>query len=151
MVQILSFSGSGALAGNPVLSGDASGSLPGSMTLTNGSGFNDYFQQFKYGSTLSFDISLFGPALSSPDGVVSSGSTFAFSMFSDAAGTVPALTTDVTDGFAYVVDVNLDGSTTVTNYIVNSAVAPEPASWLLVGITLLSTARLARTFRRHHE
>jgi hypothetical protein len=58
-------------------------------------------------------------------------------MFSDVAGTVPALTTDVTDGFAYVVDVNLDGSTTVTNYIVNSAATPEPASWFLVGIALL--------------
>ena len=151
IVEILTFSSSGAFDGNPVLSGDASGSLPGIVTLDNGTGFNDYFQQFKYGSTLSFDVSLTGPALSTPDGVSSSGSTFAFSMFSDAAGTVPALTTDVTDGFAYLVDVNLDGSTTVTNYIVKSAVAPEPASWLLVGIALLSTARLVRTFRRHHE
>jgi hypothetical protein len=151
MVQILSFSSSGVLDGSPVLTGDASGSLPGTVTLDNGTGFNDYFQQFTYGSTLTFDVSLYGPALSAPDGVSSSGSTFAFSMFSDAAGTVPALTTDVIDGFAYVGNVNLDGSTTVTNYIVNSAAAPEPATWFLMGLALPSTALLARTFRRHHE
>jgi hypothetical protein len=144
MLQILDFSG-GALAGGPVLSGDASGSLPGTLSLDNGTGFNDYFQQFTYGPTLTFDVSLYGPALSAPDGVSSSGSTFAFSMFSDAAGTVPALTTDVSDGFAYVVNVNLDGSTTMTNYIVNSAVAPEPVTLFLVGISLL-----ARTLRRQH-
>jgi hypothetical protein len=143
-VQILNVSG-GAVAGSPFLSGDATGSLPGRLGLDNGTGFNDYFQQFTYGSTLTFHVYLSGPALSAPDGVSSSGSTFAFSMFSDEAGTVPALTTDVADGFAYVVNVNLDGSTTVTNYIVNSAAAPEPATWFLVGIALL-----ARTFRRQH-
>jgi hypothetical protein len=151
MVQILSFSSNGAFDGSPLLTGDASGSLSGTLTLDNGSGFNDYFQQFTYGATLSFDVSLFGPALSAPDGVSSSGSTFAFSMFSDAAGTTPALTMDVTDGFAYVVNINLDGSSTVANYIVNSAPAPEPATWFPMGIALPSTALLARTFRRHHE
>ena len=48
-------------------------------------------------------------ALSTPDGVSTSGSAFAFSMFSDPAGTIPALTTDTTDGFALTVGVNLDG------------------------------------------
>jgi hypothetical protein len=137
MVQILDFSG-GAVAGSPVLTGDATGSLPGTLALDNGTGFNDYFQEFTYGSTLTFDVYLYGPALSAPDGTSSSGSTFAFSLFSDAAGTVPALTTDVTDGFAYMVAVNLDGSTTVTNYLVNSAAAPEPSSEWFVGIALLA-------------
>jgi hypothetical protein len=42
--------------------------------------------------------SLYGPALSAPDAdLYNSGSTFAFSMFSDDAGTVPALTEN-TDG-----------------------------------------------------
>jgi hypothetical protein len=150
MVQILDLSG-GALAGSPVLSGDASGSLPGTVSLDNGTGFNDYFQQFTYGSTLTFDVYLYGLALSAPDGKSTSGSTFAFSMFSDAAGTVPAFTTDVTDGFAYVVNVNLDGSTTVANYIVNSAAAPEPATWFLVGLALLPSVLAARTFRRHYD
>jgi hypothetical protein len=148
MVQILDFSG-GAMAGSPVLTGVASGSLPGTLALDNGTGFNDYFQEFTYGSTLTFDVYLYGPALSAPDGTSSSGSTFAFSLFSDAAGTVPALTTDVTDGFAYLVDVNLDGSTTVTNYLVNSAAAPEPSSEWFVGIALLTLfLRSVRGWRR---
>ena len=119
-LQILDFSSDGTLAVSPLspmLTGDVSGSLPGVLTFDNGTPFNDYFQGFTYGSTLSFEISLFGPALSSPDGVSTSGSAFAFSMFSDPAGTIPVLTTDTTDGFAYVVTVNLDGTTTPTSYL----------------------------------
>jgi|SRR5947209_345809 len=74
------------------------------------------------------NLSLFGPALDSPDGVSTSGSTFAFSLFSDPLGTVPVLTSDTVNGFGYVVDVNLDGTTTVTNFLRGSSVAPEPAA-----------------------
>ena len=81
------------------------------LTFENGAGFNDYFEGFTYGSTLSFDVSLYGPSLSAPDGVSTSGSTFAFSMFSDAAGTIPTLTADTINGFAATVEVNLDGTT----------------------------------------
>src|SRR5271167_1869180 len=114
-LQILSFASDGALAGSPTLTGDVAGALPATLTFDNGTAFNDYFEGFTFGSTLSFQISLFGPALSSPDGTSTSGSRFAFSMFSDAAGTIPALTTDTIDGFAFTVDVNLDGTTTVTD------------------------------------
>jgi len=122
-LQIFGFASDGTLAGGscltggPCLTGDASGGpLPATLTFHNGTGFNDYFGDFTFGSTISFQVSLYGPALSSPDGVSTSGSKFAFSMFSDAAGTIPALTTDTTDGFAFTVDVNLDGTTTVTNF-----------------------------------
>ena len=94
------------------------------MTFDNGTVFNDYFEGFTFGSTLSFQVSLYGPALSSPDGMSTSGSTFAFSMFSDAAGTIPALTTDTTDGFAFTADVNLDGTTPVTNFSTQTTVIP---------------------------
>lgn len=94
------------------------------MTFDNGTGFNDYFEGFTYGSTLSFQVSLYGPALSMPDGTSTSGSTFAFSMFSDAAGTIPALTTDTTNGFAFTIDVNLDGTTTVTNSSTQTTIVP---------------------------
>src|SRR5271157_5217825 len=108
-LQILSFSSDGSLAGGPSLTGDVSGALPGTVSFDNGTGFNDYFEGFTYGSTLSFQVSLFGPALSAPDGTSTSGSTFAFSMFSDAAGTMPVLTSDTVNWFAFTVDVNLDG------------------------------------------
>src|ERR1700730_14312166 len=113
-LQILGFTGNGTLAGGPCLTGgpcftgDVSGGpLPATLTFDNGTGFNDYFEGFAFGSALSFQVSLYGPALSSPDGTSTSGSRFAFSMFSDAAGTMPALTTDTTDGFAFTVNVNL--------------------------------------------
>ena len=136
-LQILDFSSDGSLAGSPSLTGDVSGALPGTLTYDNGTAYNDYFEDFTYGTTLSFEVILYGPALSSPDGVSTSGSTFAFSMFSDPPGTIPTLTTDTVDGFASTIDVNLDGTTTVTDpsiqtIIASSTVIPEPSNLLLM-------------------
>jgi hypothetical protein len=149
-LQILGFASDGSVAGSPTLTGDVSGALPPTLTFDNGSGFNDYFQGFTFGKTLVFKVSFSGPALSSPDGVSTSGSTFAFSMFSDQAGTVPALTTDTTDGFAFTVDVNLDGSTAVTNYSSVTSISeassavPEPSTFLFVVILLALTGAVLR-------
>jgi len=96
-LQTFDFTSDGTLAGSPTLTGDVAGALPATLTFDNGTGFNDYFEGFTFGSTLSFQVSLYGPALSSLDGVSTSGSAFAFSMFSDAAGSIPALTTDTTE------------------------------------------------------
>src|SRR5271166_3229645 len=123
-LQILSFASDGTLAGSPTLTGDVAGTLPATSTFDNGTAFNDYFEGFTFGSTLSFQVSLFGPALSSPDGTSTSGSTFALSMFSDAAGTIPALTSDTTNGFAFTIDLNLDGTTTVTNSSAQTTITP---------------------------
>jgi hypothetical protein len=143
-LQILSFASDGTLAGSPALTGDVAGTLPATLTFDNGTAFNDYFEGFTFGSTLSFRVSLYGPALSSPDGVSTSGSTFAFSMFSDPAGTMPVLTTDTTDGFAFTVDVNLDGTTAVNNFSSQTVVSPattsttpEPGSLAMVGLAIV--------------
>lgn len=133
-LQILNFSGNGSLAGSPLLFGDIGGTLPAALSFDNGAALNDYFQGFTFGSILSFNVSLFGPAVSSPDGVSTSGSTFAFSLFSDPAGTVPALTTNA-NGFGYVININLDGTTTATSFFLPANGVPEPgtSSLILIG------------------
>jgi hypothetical protein len=128
-LQILNFTSDGTLAGGcPCGQGDASGELPGTLSFDNGMGFNDYFEGFTYGSTISFAVSLFGPALSAPDGMSTSGSTFAFSMYSDPGGATPVLTSDTVNGYAFTVDVNLDGSTTVTNNSAQTSVTQDTGS-----------------------
>jgi len=143
-LQILGFSSNGLLAGSPLPTGDVSGDLPSTLTFDNLTGYNDYFEGFKFGSSLVFDLRLYGPAVSSPDKTSTSGSTFAFSMFSDAAGTLPVLTTDTTDGFAFTVNVNLNGTTTVTNFSKQTSVVPEPTGFVLMGTVMA----LMVTFRR---
>jgi hypothetical protein len=147
-LQILNFSSDGTLAGNcPCGIGDVSGQLPATLTFDNGTGFNDYFDGFTFGSTLSFEVSLYGPAISSPDGVSTSGSAFAFSMFSDAGGTIPVLTADPLDGFAFTVDVNLDGTTTLGYYYpewspTTVVSTPEPGGLVLLGMGLACVGAL---------
>ena len=68
-------------------------------------------------------------------------------MFSDGAGTIPALTTDTTDGFAVTVNVNLDGTMTLENFSTQTttgkvATTPEPGSFQLVGMGLLGLLAL---------
>jgi hypothetical protein len=146
-LQILNFSSDGSLKASPTLTGDVSGALAATVTVDNGTPFNDYFQGFTFGSTLSFQVSLFGPALSSPDGLSTSGSTFAFSMFSDAAGTKPVLTTDTANGFAFLANVNLDGTTTAISFVPTAA-APEPSSLRLFGAAIVLAVVVLRRERR---
>jgi len=66
-------------------------------------------------------------------------------MFSDAAGAIPALTSDTTNGSAFTVDVNLDGTTTATNSSVETTISrvsavPEPSSLMLLGAGLAAIA-----------
>jgi len=66
--------------------------------------------------------------------------------------TIPVLTSDATDGFAYTVNVNLDGSTTQTNYSAEitaarqTSITPEPS--LLLVTTGLTIALVALRLRR---
>ena len=68
---------------------------------------------------------------------------------------MPALTTDTTDGFAFTADVNLDGTTTVTDFSPETSIgtassaAPEPGSFVLLGTALacLGASRLRRRAR----
>jgi PEP-CTERM motif len=153
-LQILNFATDGTLdPGGPSLIGDVSGTLPATLSFDNGGGFDDYFTGFTFGSTLSFQVNLSGPAVTSPDGVSTSDSTFGFSMFSDPGGLIPALTTDP-NGFAFTTDIDLDGSTTPTNNStqltatpVVTVLTPEPTSILLFasGLAAMGLSRRRAT------
>lgn len=162
LADILNFSSVGSLAGSPMLIGDVSGTLPSTVTFDNAGAFNDYFEGFTFGSTLMFDVRFYGPAVNSPNGVSTSGSSFGFSMFSDSAGTIPALTTDA-DGFAFTVAVNPDGTTAVTSFSSQTSVepaisaVPEPSSlapagraialWALLGLRRKAPNQVAQVQR----
>ena len=81
-----------------MISGDVTGTLASSLTLNNGTAFNDYFIPFTFGNTLSFLVTLGGPAVDAPDNTSTSGSTFSFSMFA-GDGSTPLLTSDSTDEY----------------------------------------------------
>jgi hypothetical protein len=137
-LQIENFTTDGILNGAPQLTGDASGGpLSSTVLLDNGTVYNDYFQAFTYGTQLSFDLLFSGPAVNSPNGTSTSGSTFAFSMFSDPLGITPVLTSDTADGWAFTTSVNLDGSATPTSDSSQTALGsvtpvPEPSPILLL-------------------
>lgn len=155
-VQILGFTSDGTL-GASTPTGDVTGTLPGTISFDNGAGFNDYFTGFTYGDTISFVVNLFGPAVTSPDGTSTSGSQFAFSMFSDSAGAIPVLTTDSVNGFALAGNINLDGTTTLTNFssdlTVTPVATPEPGTILLVfsGLAGLGLIKLRKSISLQEE
>jgi hypothetical protein len=108
---ILQFTADGTLNGPPAIAGNVSGALPGTVTLVNSTGFNDYFQGYTYGQTFSFVLVLSGPAIDSPNGTATAGSTFCLSLWSDPNGMTPILVQDAA-GCNGSVNVNLNGSTT---------------------------------------
>ena len=108
----------GGTLSSPVLTGDGSGTLPSSVTLNNTTQYNDYFTNYTFGNSIKFNLSLSGAL----------GNSFTFSMFSDAAGSSPALTSDTTDGYALRLDINQNGNA-ITNNIptnISSSVTPTP-------------------------
>src|SRR6266478_3730883 len=76
--MVSNFSPSGSLSNSPSIVGNVTGTLPPAITITNSTFFNDYFAGFTYGASLSFALTLGGPAIDAPNGTASSGSTFSF-------------------------------------------------------------------------
>jgi hypothetical protein len=149
----------GILSQPAMLSGDASGSLPGTLTLDNGSVYNDVFQGLTYGDQLSFLLTLSGPAIDSPGGMF--GSSFALSLY-DAAGTTPLLTTDP-NGSVLTTNLNADGSTSSETFpqsptnsapvavAVATSAVPEPTSFVMfvsaLPVTLIAWGNARRQAR----
>jgi hypothetical protein len=102
----------GSLVQPSTLTGDASGSLPGTLTLDNGTPYNDIFQGFTFGTNFSLDVDFSGPAVDSPGGTT--GSSFALSLYA-ADGVTPLLTTDP-NGSVATLNLNADGTITVMTF-----------------------------------
>jgi hypothetical protein len=131
-VQIANFAG-GAYGGSQQDFGGASGGpFPNPITLTNSGAFNDDFETFTFGSKLFFSLLFSGPAVDSPNGLSSSTSVFAFSIFSDVNGINPVLTNDP-NGIAALVTVKLDGTLAKTAVSPQVTFVPEPGAFGLVG------------------
>ncbi len=102
---------------------NVTGTLPGVVTISNATAYNDYNQAITFGKTISFDLTL-GSA---------PGNSFGLSFFGSDDQS-PLLSTDTINGFATRIDVGQNGAT-VTDFsggLVSGAPAPIPgAAWLL--------------------
>jgi hypothetical protein len=123
----------GAVMGGPVTS---------PIMIANTDVDNEDFETFTFGNQLAFDVTLFGPAVNAPNGTSLSTSVFNFSIFSDPAGTIPALTSNP-NGIAATITVNLDGSVTPAS-LSPFVSTPEPGYTWLAGSALLMLGALRR-------
>jgi hypothetical protein len=128
----------GAYGGTQTLTGNAAGgpvTSGGTLTLFDNavSQDNDDLETFTYGNTLSFLVVLSGNAVDAPDGLGTSPNEFDFYTYSDAAGTVPVLTSDAT-GISGTIDVSPEGVAGTTAVSGDLTISPEPEPiWLFAG------------------
>jgi hypothetical protein len=151
----------GILVGSAMVTGDASGSLPGTLTLDNGTAFNDIFQGFIYGRSFSFDLALSGAAVGNPGGVF--GSSFALSLYA-ADGITPLLTTDP-NGSVLTINLNTSGTIGIETFSqsqtnntpaavvtqVGAVAVPEPSSFALFVIAMAVGCPLLIRAKRYNS
>jgi len=125
------------------VTGDFTGVLPGQVTALNDTSFNNYFEGLTFGDSLSFVLTLSGPAIDNPNGTSLAGSTFGLGFYDINQSSI--LTNDAS-GFAGGVDIGLLGDTVPFTFpdaqngpsVVTIQQTPEPSTfWLAVGSTLL--------------
>jgi hypothetical protein len=124
---ITNFTGDGTLGAELPPLGDVSGTLPGTVSFTNGPPPNDYTQASTYGNSLSFDVTLSGAAVG---GSAPAGSTFAFSLL-DSSGN-PYSTGP--NGATVTIDINPSGTTTSTSYPPASGGGPTATASLVTAV-----------------
>jgi len=125
---------SDAALGAAVLTGAVTGTLPAAVTISNTTGYNDYFQALTFGSNTNFALNLSG----------ASGNSFYLS-FLDSTGNNPVLTNDQVNGYATVIDVNANGAAVTNNSNqVTVTATPIPAAAYLFGSGLMGLVGIRR-------
>jgi len=139
--------GSGGASGTANLSGGASGDLSSAVTLTDTSAFNEFYQTFNTGSTLSFDVTL---TLNSDSGPAPD--SFAVAILDNTLSNIP--TSGVGDAYLLV---NLGptpgvviGSSASPAVTLSATPVPEPGSlgWISMGLLALGLHQWRRTFNQ---
>lgn len=156
-VSVTNFTSDGTLgnASTVMTMGNASGSLPGTVTLTDDGKFqtNELYQGFTYGKSLNFLATFSGAALSNPSGTAGDTSTFFFSLFDNALN--PVGTSDASGAVASIT-INNDGSITTQTYpnamggasLASISPAPEAGEWAAMGVIALGMGGLLVCARR---
>lgn len=131
--DVANFLSDGVLIPPGTNTNDSSGMLPGTVTLGNSTSFDDYIEEMTFGTTITFDVDLYGPAISNPNG--DGGGSFILDFLNSDQSAY--LFTDNPDGAAFEVDINGDGTTTATSYssdvsFVGPTEVPEPATLALL-------------------
>lgn len=135
--------------------GAVSGELPGTVTLMNSQPSpNEYTEAMTFGTTITFDLDLYGPAINAPNGSPGGGGTFTLD-FLDSNGNYLFTNDNQNDVPVFTVDINPDGSTTAMTYpstdngppvvtFVGPTAVPEPSTILLLSGGLLGLAVYGR-------
>ena len=159
---ITNFQGGGL--GAPQNTGNVSGTLPASLTLVNSTPLNEVFQAFTYGSSFSFVLTLSGPALDTPNGTATAGTTFGLGLYDNTQNPILTNQTLLT-GFALQIDIGLNGTAASTAFptatngpsvanvqaIVSSSTIPTLSEWGMVLFGMLLCGWGALSLRKVHS
>ena len=149
--EIIGFSpDGGSLSGAPSVSGDVTGSLPGTVTFMNDMALNELFQGFNFGSSVTFQVILSGPAVGVPNAGATAGSIFGVGLYDNTQASILTDQGGAT-GFSGELFLNTDGTVTPTPFpsapgvgsvtTFAPVVVPEPGTMVLLAAGLMGLLR----------